>query len=87
MSPCTVKVKDGMIVSTNTSPVRRLQRSGLRFLLSVHHVDCTNCQANRKCELQNRAKFLKVGLKSKNLEKILKEAVSVTIKNSSGRHI
>ena len=73
VTSCTVKVKDGMIVSTDTPPVRHLQRSGLRLLLSVHHVDCKNCRANRKCELQNLAKFLKVGLKPKNLEKILKE--------------
>jgi predicted molibdopterin-dependent oxidoreductase YjgC len=43
------------------------------MLLSVHDVDCKNCHANKKCELQNIAKFLKVGLKPKPLEQYLKE--------------
>jgi predicted molibdopterin-dependent oxidoreductase YjgC len=42
--------------------------------MSVHHVDCGHCPANKKCELQRIAKFLKVGLKPKHLEPHLKEA-------------
>jgi predicted molibdopterin-dependent oxidoreductase YjgC len=34
-------------------------------------VDCRNCRANRNCELQRIAKFLKVGLKQKTLEQII----------------
>lgn len=70
---CTVTVKDNMVVKTDTLPVRRLQQAALRLLLSVHHVDCKNCQANKKCELQRLAKFLKVGLKPKHLEIHLKD--------------
>jgi NADH dehydrogenase/NADH:ubiquinone oxidoreductase subunit G len=70
---CTVTVRDGMVVKTDTRSVRRLQRTGLQLLLSVHHVDCGHCPANKKCELQRIAKFLKVGLKPKHLEKRLKE--------------
>ena len=70
---CTVQVRDDMIVKTDTPAVRQLQRTGLRLLLSVHDVDCKNCHANKKCELQNIAKFLKVGLKPKPLERYLKE--------------
>jgi len=70
---CTVLVKDGMVVNTDTPGVRQLQRTALRLLLSVHHVDCKNCQANKKCELQRMAKFLKVGLKPKGLGIHLKE--------------
>jgi bidirectional [NiFe] hydrogenase diaphorase subunit len=70
---CTVLVKDHMVVKTDTPSVRQLQRTALRFLLSVHHVDCKNCQANKKCELQRMAKFLKVGLKPKSLGIHLKE--------------
>ena len=73
LTSCTVKVKDNMIVRTDTQDVRRLQRSALRLLLSTHHVDCRNCPANKKCELQRIAKFLKIGLKQKTLEKILKD--------------
>ena len=73
ITSCTVKVKDDMVVKTDTLSVRRLQRAAFRLLLSVHHVDCKNCQANKKCELQHLAKFLKVGLKPKHLEVFLKE--------------
>ena len=70
---CTVQVRDDMVVKTDTPAVRQLQRTALRLLLSVHDVDCKNCHANKKCELQNIAKFLKVGLKPKRLERYLKE--------------
>ncbi len=73
MTSCTVKVKDDMVVKTDTPNVRQLQRTALRLLLSVHHVDCKHCPANKKCELQRIAKFLKVGLKPKGLERYLKE--------------
>ncbi len=73
VTSCTVQVRDDMVVSTDTPAVRQLQRTALRLLLSVHDVDCKNCHANRKCSLQNIAKFLKVGLKQTRLDLYLKE--------------
>ena len=70
---CTVKAKDGIIVKTDTPSVRRLQRTAFKLLMSVHRVDCGHCPANKKCELQRIAKFLKVSLKPKGLEQRLKE--------------
>ena len=70
---CSVQVQKGLVVRTDTPFVRRLQQSALRLLLSVHDVDCANCPANKKCELQRMAKFLKVPLKPKGLEQFLKE--------------
>jgi NADH dehydrogenase/NADH:ubiquinone oxidoreductase subunit G len=72
VTACTVAVADGMVVHTDTPAVRRLQRSGLKLFLSTHDIDCKNCPANRKCELQRLAKFLKTGLNAKPLEKRLK---------------
>ncbi len=72
VAACTIKVTDQMVVRTDTPAVRRLQKTGLRLLLSVHAVDCKNCPANKNCVLQDLAKFLKVGLKPKNLERCLK---------------
>jgi NADH dehydrogenase/NADH:ubiquinone oxidoreductase subunit G len=72
VTACTVQVEDQMVVQTDTPAVRRLQKTGLRLLLSVHQVDCKNCPANKKCVLQDLAKFLKVGLKPKSLEHHLK---------------
>jgi NADH dehydrogenase/NADH:ubiquinone oxidoreductase subunit G len=73
VTSCTVHVKEGMVVKTDTPEVRRLQRTALKFLLSVHDVDCAHCPANKKCELQRIAKYLKVGLKPKDLERHLRE--------------
>jgi bidirectional [NiFe] hydrogenase diaphorase subunit len=70
---CTIKVTGPLVVKTDTPAVRNLQKSALRFLLSVHDVDCAHCPANKKCALQNIAKFLGQGLKPKGLEQILKE--------------
>ena len=73
VTACTLKVADQMVVRTDTPEVRRLQKTGMRLLLSVHAVDCKSCPANKNCVLQDLAKFLKVGLKSKKLELHLKE--------------
>jgi bidirectional [NiFe] hydrogenase diaphorase subunit len=67
VTSCTIAVSDGLVARTDTAAVRRLQRSALRLLLSVHEVDCKNCPANKHCELQRLARFLKVGLKPKDL--------------------
>ena len=69
---CTVEVRDGMVVRTDSAAVRNLQKSAFRLFMSVHHVDCSHCPGNRKCELQRIAKFLRVGLKPGKLEKSLK---------------
>ena len=71
---CTVAVKEGMIVKTDTQAVRHLQRTGLQLLLSTHDVDCGHCPANKRCELQRMAAFLKVGLNPKRLDRFTKEA-------------
>ena len=70
---CTLSAEAGMVVRTDTDRVRRLQRTALRLLLSTHRVECKTCPANRQCELQKIAKYLKVGLKPKGLEARLKE--------------
>jgi len=73
VTSCTTIVKDHMKVKTDTPAVRQLQRTAFRLLLSVHHVDCKNCHANKRCALQNIAKLLKVGLKPKPLDRYLKD--------------
>jgi NADH dehydrogenase/NADH:ubiquinone oxidoreductase subunit G len=73
VTSCTQKVGAGLRVKTDTPAVRRLQKTALRLLLSVHDVDCRHCPANKKCPLQDMARFLKVGLRAKSLETILKE--------------
>jgi len=70
---CTVTVDGSLTVRTDTPAVRRLQKAGLQLLLSVHRIECRTCPANRRCELQRIAKFLKVGLKSGKLAQRFKQ--------------
>ena len=76
VTACTVKVKGGLKVTTDTPSVRRRQRSVLQLLLSAHDVDCAGCPAHKNCGLQTIARFLKVGLKPNRLEQVLKETES-----------
>lgn len=71
VAACTVRITAPLVISTDTERVRRLQRTNLKLLLSVHHVDCRNCPANKQCELQRLAKFLKLALNSNPLKNML----------------
>ena len=73
VTSCTQKVKSGMVVKTDTSTVRKLQRSALRLILSTHNVECSTCPSNKKCPLQRIAVLLKVSLKPKNLQHYIKQ--------------
>jgi len=70
---CKIKVQDDMAVRTDTPAVRRLQKTAFQLLMSAHEINCKVCPANKKCELQKIARFLKTGLKPKHLEPHLKE--------------
>jgi len=72
VTACTTLTRSDMVVRTDTPAVRALQQSALALLLSVHHVDCKNCHANKKCALQNLARRLNVSLKPKYFENYLK---------------
>lgn len=67
---CTLKVTDGMVVRTDTPAVRRLQRTALRLLLSVHRAECRKCPSNRRCDLQRLARRFGVRLRPKRLDHI-----------------
>lgn len=73
VSACTTPVKSGMIVSTASEAARRLQRSALNLLFSSHDVDCRNCPANKRCQLQQLCRRLKVPLKPTDLTLKLKK--------------
>src|SRR5271167_390811 len=50
---CTQVVSEGMIVRTNTQPVRDARKFMLEFLLSNHPLDCPVCDKGGECELQD----------------------------------
>jgi formate dehydrogenase alpha subunit len=67
VTACTEPVAEGMIVHTDTSEVRRLQRTAAELLIAAECPDCSACLVNRHCELQKIAAFVGVRLKPKRL--------------------
>ncbi|MCR5420028.1 MAG: formate dehydrogenase subunit alpha [Lachnospiraceae bacterium] len=49
---CRTKVKDGMVISTETKAIVEYRKDMLRLILSNHNLDCMSCPANGTCELQ-----------------------------------
>jgi NADH-quinone oxidoreductase subunit G len=50
---CTLVAGEGMVVRTNTQPVRDARKFMLEFLLSNHPLDCPVCDKGGECELQD----------------------------------
>ena len=53
---CIQKVKDGMVVRTNTPKVIEARRMVLDLILSNHDRECLTCTRNGTCELQKLAR-------------------------------
>src|SRR5690606_19327651 len=58
VASCMVKVKDGMVVRTNTGKVRQARKINCELLLSDHPQDCLSCERSGQCELQTLARTL-----------------------------
>ena len=52
---CTTKPKNGLRIRTNTSRLLKYRRTILELMLSAHCRDCTTCEKNRACRLQEMA--------------------------------
>jgi len=50
---CTLKLKDGMKISTKSERVQRAVKTALALIRSTHPDDCQTCDANGSCELQD----------------------------------
>ena len=50
---CTVMVKEGMDVKTNSAPVDKARKGVLEFFLINHPLDCPFCDKGGECPLQN----------------------------------
>ena len=70
VTSCTETVKEGMKIKTRSPQVDRLVKSAFDLLMSVHHLECKNCPANRRCALQEVAKKMKFPLRQKTHQKI-----------------
>lgn len=47
---CTVKVRDGMVVKTNTKRIKNAVINNLQLLAANHHFECWRCSRERNCE-------------------------------------
>jgi NADH-quinone oxidoreductase subunit G len=50
---CSTAVKDGMVVNTQSEPVKTAQRGVVEFLLVNHPLDCPVCDKGGECPLQD----------------------------------
>jgi NADH dehydrogenase/NADH:ubiquinone oxidoreductase subunit G len=73
VTACTEKVREGLVVKTDTPLVRRLQRTAFKLLMSGHPCEAKVCPVKGNCQLIRIAKYLKVGLNPKPLEYIDRE--------------
>ena len=48
---CITKVREGMVVQTNSAKVRRHRKVLYELMLSNHSKDCLSCSRNQSCEL------------------------------------
>ena len=61
---CTVEVKDGLVVTTDSDAIRSARRLVVDLLLASGRHDCLACEKNSDCELQNSAYELGIELPS-----------------------
>lgn len=52
---CSEQPRPGMVIYTNTKKIQKYRRLIIELLLSSHCRDCTTCQKNGMCELQDLA--------------------------------
>ncbi len=49
---CTTKVREGMVVKTNTNKVIKARKTAIELLLSNHDQKCLSCPKNLQCDFQ-----------------------------------
>lgn len=52
VTSCTTKIKQGMVIKTNSPKVLKARKTAIELLISNHNKNCLNCSKNLKCELQ-----------------------------------
>jgi NADH dehydrogenase/NADH:ubiquinone oxidoreductase subunit G len=55
MIACTTKVKEGMVVNTQTERVKEIRKFVIDLILSMHPLDCMTCTKAGVCNLQKYA--------------------------------
>ncbi len=57
---CMAKVKEGMVVKTNTEKVRKARKVVYELLMSDHNQNCLICSRNGSCEFQELGQSLQI---------------------------
>ena len=78
VTSCTTKVRDGMVVKTNTSKVLLARKTAIELLVSNHNKNCLNCDKNLKCNLQKLCEQYHC-----DTEKFAGECVNAPVDNSN----
>ncbi len=87
---CSTPPRAGMEIKTNTERLRRYRKNILELLLANHCRDCTVCENNSKCKLQDLAmRFNIEGVRFPNRAKSTKDddTSSVCISRDAGKCI
>lgn len=87
---CSTPPRAGMEIKTNTERLRRYRKNILELLLANHCRDCTVCENNQKCKLQDLAmRFNIEGVRFPNRAKSTKndDTSSVCIVRDAGKCI
>ncbi|MCR5410189.1 MAG: formate dehydrogenase subunit alpha [Lachnospiraceae bacterium] len=53
LAACRTKVKEGMVINTESEAISKHRKAMLELILSNHNQDCMSCPANGTCELQS----------------------------------
>jgi len=57
---CMAKVRDGMVVKTNTEQVRKARKVVYELLMSDHNQNCLVCSRSGSCEFQELGEILQI---------------------------
>ncbi len=57
---CNTKVREGMIIRTNTPKVKKVRKIVYEMMLSNHPKDCLNCSRNQHCEFQSLGELIQI---------------------------
>jgi NADH-quinone oxidoreductase subunit G len=55
IASCAMPVSEGMVIKTNTPPVKKAREGVMEFLLINHPLDCPICDQGGECDLQDQA--------------------------------
>ncbi len=55
---CMVKVRDGMVIHTNSERVKKARKMLYELILSDHPKNCLTCARNQSCELQKLGELI-----------------------------